>query len=634
MHWSGLDGDDSGRAEMPNIIPGPTASVEGFGITGRLGVSFRRHVATFDAHVAMPEDMGDFDAQLRLSVTAENPATLDELHVSLPVGKLQDTLPIDHLELDYQAAANAWSGSVGVNIGDYSVTAAVAFHLHPSLGLDGLGASIGGLNVSIYAGVFLDEIRFAYATSPAPSFTGGITLTYGPTVREISLISAEGNFNLTFSDPAVIHIDGEGKVLGLKVAAVDARYSLDGNLTLDAALRLGIDTRDPHHVPYWEDGTTPPLARISGELHGWADGPSRTFSSSGAGEACLGLCIAGRVVMSSTGVAGCGAFGPAVVGAGYTWTSGRYEWFGGACDLGQWTPSPPAGARAAAAVSAFELPAGLPVAAVKIVGMGAAPRVTLVSPRGERVVTPAGAGGARTSTSIVAVDESGSTTYVALARPSGGTWRIMVDAASVPVVSVEAAQALPAVSVRARVGRGVGARRTLTLPREADPRPEGELRRAARGTRRPCHRRRARRCRAPALHAGRGSGRDALDRRAGLPRRPAAPLARGRALPRAGAAAAGPPAQPAPAPHGADAARELAAVERPAAVLRGVGDDDQPSPRALPRTRRPPSRERSRRALRRPRGRDRHAAERDRPTGPQRPRDRPGPPSLSAAAIR
>jgi hypothetical protein len=461
VHWSGLDGE-SGSAEMPNIIPGPTASVEGFGITGRLGVSFRRHVATFDAHVAMPEDMGDFDAQLRLSVTAENPATLDELHVSLPVGKLQDTLPIDHLELDYQAAANAWSGAVGVNIGDYSVTAAVAFHLNPSLGLDGLGASIGGLNVSIYAGVFLDEIRFAYATSPAPSFSGGITLTYGPTVREISLISAEGNFTLTFSDPAVIHIDGEGKVLGLKVAAVDARYSLDGNLTLDASLRLGIDVRDPHHVPYWEDGTTPPLARISGELHGWADGPSRTFSSAGAGEACLGLCIAGRVVMSSTGVAGCGAFGPAVVGAGYTWSSGRFEWFGGACDLGRWTPSPPAGARAAAVLSAIELPAGLPVAAVKIVGLGAAPRVTLLGPRGERVVTPAGSGGARAATSLVAVDESTATTYVALARPSGGTWRIMVDPASVPVVSVEAAQALPAVSVRARVGRGGGARRMLS----------------------------------------------------------------------------------------------------------------------------------------------------------------------------
>jgi hypothetical protein len=461
VHWSGLEGDESGVAEMPNIVPGPTARVEGFGITGRLVVTFRRHTSTFDAHVALPEDMGDVDAQLRLGVTAENPATLDELHILLPVGKLQDTLPIDHLELDYQAAANAWSGSVGVDIGDYSVTAGVGFHLDPELGLDNLSASIGGLNVSIYAGVFLDEIRFGYATSPAPTFTGGITLTYGPTVRGVSLVSAEGNFTLIFSDPAVIHIDGEGKVLGLKVAAVDARYSLDGNLTLDASLRLGIDLTDPHHVPYWEDGAPVPAARIAGEVHGWADGPSRTFSSAGSGEACLGLCIGATVVMSSTGVAGCGHFGPAVVGAGYTWSTGRYEWFGNVCDLGPWTPSRPRAAQSPTSQTTVGLPAGLGVAAFKIAGAGAAPHVTVTGPRGERVVTPPGAGGARTATSMVAVDEATHTTYVAVAKPSGGTWQISPDAGSVPVVSATAAQALPPVSVRARVG-GRGALRTLS----------------------------------------------------------------------------------------------------------------------------------------------------------------------------
>jgi PKD repeat protein len=459
LHWTGLEGTD-GEAVMPNILPGPTTAVEGFGIVGRLGVTFHEGTGTFDGHVVLPESIGGVDAQLRLTASAEHPATLDELHISLPAGKVFSALPIDHLELDYQAAGNAWGGGVGVNIGDYTVSAGIGFHLEPETGLDSLSASIGGLNVSIYAGVFLDEIRFDYASTPSPTIGGGITLTYGPEYRGTSLISADGNFHLIFSDPAVIHLDGEAAVLAQKIATIDARYSLDGNLTFDAAVRIGVNPLGPHRVPYWEDGEPLPPARISAEVHGWADGPSRTFSASGAGDACFGICVGGTVLVSSTGTAGCGHLGPANVGAGYTWITQRFDWIGGACDLGRWTVPRPRGARIAAAAASLTLPKGLPVAAFKIVGTGGAPHVTLTGPGGERVVTPAGTGGARTATSLVALDDSTSTTYVAVARPSGGTWRIAADAGSTPIANATEARALPPVSVHARV-TGHGVRRVL-----------------------------------------------------------------------------------------------------------------------------------------------------------------------------
>ena len=458
LHWSGLEGTD-GEAVMPNIIPGPTTAVEGFGITGRLGVSFHDGSATFEGHVELPDSIGGVDARLRLTASAEHPATLDELHISLPAGQVFSALPIDHLELDYEAAANAWGGGVGVNIGDYTVSAGIGFHLDPETGLDSLSASIGGLNVSIYAGVFLDEIRFDYSATPSPTIGGGITLTYGPEYRDTSLISADGNFHITFSDPAVIHLDGEAAVLAQKIATIDARYRLDGNFTFDAAVRIGVNLLGPPRAPYWEDGEPLPPARISADVHGWADGPSRTFSAAGTGDACLGICIGGNVLVSSVGTAGCGHLGPANVGAGYTWITRRFEWLGGACDIGPWLPRP-GGARVAATDASLKLPKGLPVAAFRVTGTGGAPHVTVTGPGGERVLTPAGSGGAKTATSLVALDDSTSTTYVAVARPSAGTWRITPDPGSTPLATATEARALPPVSVRAKVG-GRGLRRTL-----------------------------------------------------------------------------------------------------------------------------------------------------------------------------
>ena len=467
LHWSGLEGSE-GEAVMPNILPGPTTAVEGFGITGRLGVTFHDGSATFDAHVELPDSIGGVDAQLRLVASAEHPATLDELHINLPAGQIFSALPIDHLSLDYEAAANAWGGDVGVNIGDYTVAAGIGFHLMPETGLDSLSASVGGLNVSIYAGVFLDEIRFDYASTPSPTIGGGITLTYGPEYRDTSLISADGNFHIVFSDPAVIHLDGEAAVLAQKIATIDARYRLDGNFTFDAAVRIGVNLGGAHRAPYWEDGEPLPPARISAEVHGWADGPSRTFSAAGTGDACLGICIGGDVLVTSTGTAGCGHFGPANVGAGYTWITRRFDWLAGACDLGPWAVPRPAGARVAATGASLRLPPRLKVAAFKVTGTGGAPHMTVTGPGGERVLTPAGSGGEKTASSLVAVDDSTSTTYVAVARPSAGTWRLTADPGSAPIASATEARALPPVSVRARVG-GRRLRRTLRYRIKTQP---------------------------------------------------------------------------------------------------------------------------------------------------------------------
>jgi PKD repeat protein len=454
--WDGLGGTD-GEAVMPNIIPGPTTEIEGFGITGRLGVTFHEHRATFDAHVELPDGMGGFDAQLRLTVTAEDPATLDELRIVLPVGELQDTLPIDHLILDYAAAANRWLGDVGVSIGDYDVGAAVGFHTIPEAALDELRASVGGLNVSIYAGVFLQEIRFGYGAGPPPVLDGGITLSYGPEYLERSLVSVDADLHLDLGDPFVIRMDGEGKILGLKSAEMQLRYvPALATFDFDAQLRLGVNPLGPPRPPWWDDSETPPFARIEGAVHGWIDGPANTFNAEGSGRACFGACFGATVLMSSIGTAGCAHLGAGSVGAAYRWVPARFNWLAGACDLGPWRASH---TRAASTERTLALPADLDVAAFKIVGTDGAPRVTVTGPKGEQIVTPAGAGG-KTDTSLVTLDPGTKTTYVAIGSPSGGIWRITADPGSSPITDATSARALPDVHVTGKV-RGKGRRRTL-----------------------------------------------------------------------------------------------------------------------------------------------------------------------------
>ena len=458
IEWDDLGGAD-GVAEMPNVIPGPTTSVEGFGITGRLGVTFREHRATFDAHIEMPDGVGGFDAQLRLTVTAENPATLDELRVSLPVGELQDTLPIDHLLLDYEAAANRWLGDVGVSIGDYDVGAAIGFHTIPQAGLDQLRASLGGLNVSIYAGVFLQEIRFDYA-DPPPELGGGIALSYSPEYYDRSLVAVDGNFHLGLSDPVVIRIDGEGRILGLKVAAVDSRYSTDGNFSFDASVRVGVNPIGPPRPP-WSGGLRDAAVRPPGGRSARLDRrPARHVQRVGGGAGLLRRLLRRDDADVLDRHRGCAHLGAGSVGGGYTWVTRRFDWLAGACDLGPWTVARSSGAHAAQAERALTLPRGLSVAAFKVTGEGAAPRVTVTGPKGERILTPPGVNGAKTANSLVTMDPAGHTTYVAVGSPSAGKWKITADPGSAPITAAGSARALPDVSVAAKLG-GKGRRRPL-----------------------------------------------------------------------------------------------------------------------------------------------------------------------------
>jgi hypothetical protein len=102
---------------------------------------------------------------------------------------------------------------------------------------------------------------------------------------------------------------------------------------------------------------------------------------------------------------------------------------------------------------------GQRVAVFSAVGAGAAPAVTLLGPRGERLT--AGPAGHLDDRSVAFQDASEGVAYLAVAHPSPGEWRLQAEPGSAPVSAFRAAAPRPAVRIHARVQPSRGGARRL-----------------------------------------------------------------------------------------------------------------------------------------------------------------------------
>jgi hypothetical protein len=140
------------------------------------------------------------------------------------------------------------------------------------------------------------------------------------------------------------------------------------------------------------------------------------------------------------------------VGFGYRWRDGHQTVMARSCGIGPWRAAKPAAAQAG---RAFRVRGGQRVAVFSAVGAGAAPTVTLVGPRGERLT--ADAAGHLDDRSVAFQDPGEHVAYLAVAHPSRGTWRLQAAPGSAPVTAFRRAAPRPPVRIRARVRAQRGA---------------------------------------------------------------------------------------------------------------------------------------------------------------------------------
>src|SRR5262249_43003778 len=142
-----------------------------------------------------------------------------------------------------------------------------------------------------------------------------------------------------------------------------------------------------------------------------------------------GLCSTVAGVVSSDGIAICGSLKVGgndigAIGAGYHW-GGAVQFMAGTCDLGPWRVSK--ASASAVGPKVVEIPGGRG-ALIAVRGVSGPPQVTLHGPHGEIVETPADTNEALRGHSAVAFANRGlKTTYVVLAHPVAGRWRVTGD---------------------------------------------------------------------------------------------------------------------------------------------------------------------------------------------------------------
>ena len=176
----------------------------------------------------------------------------------------------------------------------------------------------------------------------------------------------------------------------------------------------------------------------------------------------IGLDLQGDGLFSNVGAAACVPVKPPSsvkgaqtfrVGFGYRFATKRIDLMSGSCDVAPWSPvalgdkAGPSARAAQAAVSAFDVRSGLPGLVLEVSGADAPPSVTLTGPSGA-------------AAPLVLRDEASRTTYLAVAAPRAGRWRLTTEPGSSAVTAVRRGDGLPEPSVKARVS-GRGRARTL-----------------------------------------------------------------------------------------------------------------------------------------------------------------------------
>lgn len=282
---------------------------------------------------------------------------------------------------------------------------------------------------------------------PTFALCGEVGLAAGPTILGVPAIGLDAGLGFAIFDdrPALLRAFGEVKLAGIPL--YEAAFELHGDGYIEAKGRAK-----------W---VWPGVALMEGKLAVEMQGTK--FNAHGGVDACvLDWCAVGaRAVVSNAGMAVCLKIDFEVdtwhPGIGYKWGETPTIYFAG-CELGPYKTRVKASAAQAGAPRQVTLPAGLPGAAIALVGRDAPPTVTLVGPKGERFTTPTGTGVTQQNPFFVVKDPNSRTTQILVHKPSAGAWKVIEEPGSSPITELKSAEGREAPKVTAKVVRRGGKR--------------------------------------------------------------------------------------------------------------------------------------------------------------------------------
>lgn len=313
-----------------------------------------------------------------------------------------------------------------------------------------------GTALPLAPGVFVDRIAFGVCVQPPPfKLKGEIGVAFGPDFNGHKAAKVNGWLEYTDSyngSPWQVRAGGSLELFEREMANAEFSYLSSG--MIDFKFHAGYDFK---------------VASINGDVEGWVETVgSKRFNVEGSVRVCADLigCAQGQALVSSVGLAGCvtvkGRFVDLTGGLGYTWKNGKIKLMGGSCSLGEWRAQravaarlDASGKRLQAAPQTLVVPKGTPGIAVRVRGQGGVPKVAFVGPDGRRITTDVapGQGLVQGSHMLMDDDEAGEVSAL-IVEPAAGTWTVEPLPGSVPIASVDTADAMPSASVKARVTAG------------------------------------------------------------------------------------------------------------------------------------------------------------------------------------
>lgn len=441
------------------------SKVFGFKLVGDADVQLVRGAVEVHANIGLPDILGGVSAALVMR--ADNIAGLHvrELHFGFSTAKL-GPLELADAALGYDADANLWSGSLKLNVPP-------GMGLSASLGIrDGTIEHLSGEFVPPAPGYPLDPFSVAYLTairggvafSPL-TFTGGVTLGAGPPLKENGsdrFVKVDGDVKVTLPEdkPVTIRGDGVGSVLGIPLAKAYVQFVTDGHISAGGSVDAGFGP-----------------VQVKGAIDGWFY--KGAFNLEGGADVCIGVCIGGTALISSKGFAACARTPILDIGAGITWGSdlvaglvnpiallARIDVMPSGCSVSGYRAT--ASAAQVAGERSVTFRSGLPAGVVGVIGRDGPPHVALVGPDGTRV-EPQPNAPVNDGKAFAFQATAQRLTWFAVKAPKAGSWKIVPEADSTPIVAVRQAEGLPKPQVTASVRRGAGDKRVLSY--KIVPRP-------------------------------------------------------------------------------------------------------------------------------------------------------------------
>lgn len=360
---------------------------------------------------------------------------------------------LNSFRVTYSERDDAWGGGFDLDLGDlfpgldFAATVSATTGVPTSMRLE-----VEPLNIPLgQTGIVLQSVRAGFILDPL-TLSGGAGVTAGPQIAGASIIRANGD--LTIALEPNFRMEAGGSVRILPVGSNElANGSMD--FVLDSSGLISLRSRAEYRATALGLG-------VSANIHG--DGAysstSNAFNIGAGATGRLELGFLGGVdvielgaVVSSDGWGTCGPVFPFVsAGIGQEWDRGLDLILG--CDLSPYRVNV---ARASTARRAqngvrtaqFTVPDGLRVLSLELTADRIGPRVRLLDPEGNAVVTTGATGRQISDQAAWFTDDQQPRQVIFLRQPKAGRWTAQTLASDPQITQVRSA--VPADPITGRV---------------------------------------------------------------------------------------------------------------------------------------------------------------------------------------